>query len=207
MTISYRIQKTFLLLLLWLAFLAPADLRAQQSVSVRNAGEEATTADSESRYIIKPNDVLEVFVWKEPDLTRKVLVRPDGYISFPLVQDLLVAGIHPGTVKERIEERLKEYLKTPNVTVIVEAIRSYNIFVVGKVQKPGGILAEKPLTVLQALALAGGFQDYANEQEMSIVRSQGTSNKVFPFNYREVVKGRKSEQNIFLQPGDVVVVP
>lgn len=207
MTISYRIQKTFPLLLLWLAFLAPAELRAQQPVSVKNAGEEAPTADSESRYIIKPNDVLEVFVWKEPDLTRKVLVRPDGYISFPLVQDLLVAGIHPGTVKERIEERLKEYLKMPNVTVIVEAIRSYNIFVVGKVQKPGGILAEKPLTVLQALALAGGFQDYANEEEMSIVRSQGTSNKVFPFNYKEVVKGRKADQNIFLQPGDVVVVP
>jgi len=136
-----------------------------------------------------------------------VLVRPDGRISFPLVQDLQAGGITPGELKDRIEARLKEFLNAPNVTVIVEGIRSYQIFVVGKVQKPGGMTVEKPITVLQAVALAGGFQDYAKDAEMTIIRHDGKENTVFEFNYKDVTKGKKAEQNILLRSGDVVVVP
>jgi polysaccharide export outer membrane protein len=161
----------------------------------------------EPLYVIQPNDVLEIFVWKEPELTRKVLVRPDGRISFPLVQDLQAAGISPGELKDRIETKLKEFLSAPNVTVIVDNIQSYKIFVVGKVQKPGAILAEKPMTVLQALAMAGGFQDYAKESDMTVIRNTGTQNIIFEFSYKDVVRGRKAEQNILLRSGDVVVVP
>jgi polysaccharide biosynthesis/export protein len=158
-------------------------------------------------YIIQPSDVLEIFVWKEPELSRKVLVRPDGRISFPLVQDLQAAGITPGQLKERIEDELKEYLGAPNVTVIVDSIQSYKVFVTGKVQKPGEFVREKPVSVLQAITLAGGFQEYANRGGITIIRKVGERNQVFDFHYDDVIRGRKPELNITLQSGDVVVVP
>jgi len=161
----------------------------------------------EPLYVIQPNDLLEIFVWKEPELTRKVLVRPDGRISFPLVQDLQAAGISPGELKERIEARLKEFLSAPNVTVVVEQIQSYRIYVIGKVQKPGIQVIEKPVTVLQALSLAGGFQDYAKDTEIVVIRKQSGENILFEFNYRDVIHSKKPEQNILLRTGDVVVVP
>jgi polysaccharide biosynthesis/export protein len=160
-----------------------------------------------SPYVIQPNDVLEVFVWKEPELTRKVFVRPDGRISFPLVQDMPAAGISPGDLKARIEERLKDYMDSPNVTIIVEAIQSYKIYVTGKVKKPGSMMVEKPVTVLQAIPLAGGFEEYANDSEITIIRHNGNENILLNFNYKDVIKGRKPEQNIVLRSGDVVVVP
>ncbi len=158
-------------------------------------------------YVIQPNDLLEIFVWKEPDLTREVLVRPDGRVSFPLVQDLQAAGITPPELKKAVESRLSQFLTTPEVTIIVKAIQSYKIYVLGKVQTPGGISVPKAVTVLQALALAGGFADYAKEQEMKIIRSIGTENQVFDFNYRDVINNRNTAQNITLRSGDVVVVP
>ncbi len=158
-------------------------------------------------YVIQANDILEIFVWKEPELTRKVLVRPDGRISFPLVQDLMAAGISPGELKEQIEKRLKEFLAAPNVTVIVDSIQSYRVYVVGKVQKPGMVSAEKPITVLQALALAGGFQEYAKDSEIMVLRNSALENVAFDVNYKDVVRGKKPEQNITLRSGDVVVVP
>src|SRR5439155_17283110 len=180
------------------------------SVQAQN-GKEAAPAAPVSKpvplYVIQPNDILEVFVWKEPDLTRKILVRPDGRVSFPLVQDMQAAGISPGELKERIEKKLKEYIDSPNVTIIVEAIKSYNVFVTGKVQKPGSILAEKPISVLQALAMAGGFQEYAKASEMTVIRNNGAENTAFKFDYGEVMKGKNPNQNILLKSGDVVVVP
>jgi len=166
-----------------------------------------TAFAQEPLYVIQPNDLLEVFVWKEADLTRKVLVRPDGRISFPLVQDLQAAGKTPGELKTEVEKRLSDFLTAPEVTVIIDAIQSYRIYVLGKVEKPGGINVEKPVTVLQALALAGGFRDFAKDQEMTIIRSAGNKNTVFNFNYRDVIQGKKAEQNILLKSGDVVVVP
>lgn len=198
-----------LVLLLWLSFLPP--LRAQvKNPSDGNMKKIAPeTADDQSipLYVIQPNDLLEIFVWKEPELTRKVLVRPDGRISFPLVQDLLAAGVSPGELKARIEQKLSEYIESPSVTVIVDAIQSYRIYVTGKVQKPGGITVEKPITVLQALTMAGGFQDYAKDTEMTVIRNYGNENIVFKFNYRDVIQGKNPQQNIFLRSGDVVVVP
>lgn len=172
---------------------------------------EKETNTAETRlsppYVIQPNDVLEVFVWREAELTRKVFVRPDGRISFPLVQDMPAAGISPGELKARIEERLKDYMDSPNVTIIVEAIQSYKIYVTGKVKKPGSMMVEKPVTVLQAIPLAGGFDEYANDSEITIIRNNGSENVLLNFNYKDVIKGRKPEQNIVLRSGDVVVVP
>ncbi|HEX4996909.1 MAG TPA: polysaccharide biosynthesis/export family protein [Terriglobia bacterium] len=165
------------------------------------------TAGTEPLYIIQPNDQLSVFVWKEPTLSGKVVVRPDGRISIPLVQDMQAAGLNPGELKQRIEDRLKQFIEIPTVTVVVEAIQSYRIFVTGKVAKPGAIMAEKPISVLQALALAGGFTEFANTDETVIIRNNGSENTSFKFNYREMIKGRNFDQNMLLKSGDVIVVP
>ena len=158
-------------------------------------------------YVIQPNDLLEIVVWGEPDISRTVLVRPDGRISLPLVQDLQASELTPVELKEHMENRLKEYVDSPNVTVIIQAIQSYKVYVIGKIQNPGGIVVEKPITVLQALSLAGGFQEYADESGIHIVRTSGDQHRVFDFNYKDVIKGKKTEQNIVLRSGDVVVVP
>jgi polysaccharide export outer membrane protein len=158
-------------------------------------------------YIVQPNDLLEIYVWKDQNLTRKVTVRPDGRISFPLIQDMQVAGLSPEAIKSEIEKRLKEYIEAPNVTVIVEAIQSYRVFVTGKVAKPGALMVEKPISVLQALALAGGFLEFANPAEMVIIRNTGEDSILFRFNYVEAVKGKNFNQNILLKSGDVIVVP
>lgn len=178
-----------------LALWAPSGLWAQDS--------EGPTP----LYVIQPSDILEVFVWKEPDLSRRVLVRPDGRISFPLVQDLQAAGLTPAELKEKIEGLLKEFIASPNVTVIVEEIRNYRIYVTGKVNNPGSFTLEKPVTVLQALSLAGGFAEFAGESEVKIVRTYGDQYMYLDFNYKDVIKGKNTEQNIVLRSGDVVVVP
>jgi polysaccharide biosynthesis/export protein len=190
----------------YLGFLC-VSLLALQMAFAQEKGTEGAATRPDPLYVIQSNDMLEIFVWKEPDLTRKVLVRPDGRISFPLVQDLQAAGISPSELKSQVEKKLSEFLSAPEVTIIVDAIQSYRIYVLGKVQKPGVISVEKPVTVLQALALAGGFQDYAKDQEMTIIRSYGKENILFEFNYREVIRGKRPEQNITLRAGDVVVVP
>ena len=158
-------------------------------------------------YVIQPNDVLQIFVYKEPNLSGKVTVRPDGRISFPLIQDMQAEGLNPGQLKNKVEEALKEYIDAPNVTVIVEAILSYRVFVTGKVGKPGMIVSEKPINVLQALSLAGGFQEFANQAETVIIRNSGEDSTLFRFNYPEVIKGKNFSQNMPLKSGDVVVVP
>jgi polysaccharide export outer membrane protein len=158
-------------------------------------------------YVIEPNDLLEVFVWKEPDLSRTVLVRPDGRISFPLIQDLQASGLTPAELKGKVEELLKEFIAAPNVTVIVSAIQHYRIYVTGKVNSPSSFMVEKPITVLQALSLAGGFAEFADEGDIKIVRMYGNEYVYLDFNYKDVIKGKNTQQNIVLRSGDVVVVP
>ena len=158
-------------------------------------------------YVIQPDDRLEVFVWKEPELTRTVTVRPDGRVSLPLIQDLNAAGRTPEELKNAIEERLKEYLGSPSVTVIVQEIRHYKVFVTGKVQKPGQFTSPRPISILQSLTLAGGFQEFADRSGMRVIRTYGREHVVFEFDYDGVIKGKKTQQNIILRSGDVVVVP
>jgi len=117
------------------------------------------------------------------------------------------AGLAPGDIKQEIEVELKKYIEVPNVTVIVEAIQSYRVFVTGKVGKPGAIMAEKPITVLQALSLAGGCLDFANPAETVVIRNTGAGNLLFRFNYLDVIKGKNFNQNMMLRSGDVIVVP
>jgi polysaccharide biosynthesis/export protein len=170
-------------------------------------GNEHPESSAPPLYVIQPNDLLKVFVWKQPDMSGQVLVRPDGRISLPLVQDIQAAGSTPGELKQKIEQSLKEYIEFPTVTVIVDAIQSYRVFVTGQVTKPGPITTEKPISVLQAIALAGGFLPLSKPAETVIVRTTTEGSTLFRFNYPEVIKGEHFNQNIILKTGDVVVVP
>jgi len=176
------------------------------------AAAEETAVDSSlvggaPAYRIGPEDVLEIFVWKEPDLQREVLVRPDGGISFPLAGDLEAAGKTPVEVQEELTRRLQKYIPDAVVTVTVTKVAGYRIFVVGKVNNPGQYVVGRYVNVLQALTLAGGLAPYASENKIKIVRKKGDGEITFPFHYSEVKKGRRLEENILLQSGDVVVVP
>jgi len=195
--------KINLLVILLIFLFGPLPVFAQESQEPK----EQNPVSEPAQYVIQPNDLLEIVVWGEPDISRTVLVRPDGRISLPLVQDILASGLTPVELKERMENRLEEYVDSPNVTVIVEAIQSYKVYVIGEIQAPGGIVVEKPITVLQALTLAGGFDEYANKSKIYIVRTSGPEHLIFEFDYKNVIKGKNAEQNIVLRSGDVVVVP
>jgi polysaccharide export outer membrane protein len=154
--------------------------------------------------MIQPNDVLQIFVWKDPTVSRdKVLVRPDGRISLPLVQDLKAAGLTPMQLKESLEQRLAEFINLPNVTVIVDSIQSYEIYVMGKVAGPGPQRSATPLNIMQAIAAAGGFGEFADKGGIVIFRGD----ERIRFNYEDFEKGRNYGQNIVLLSGDVVNVP
>jgi polysaccharide export outer membrane protein len=163
-------------------------------------------------YEIGPEDLLEISVWKEKDLQREVLVRPDGWLTFPLVGNIRAKGRTALDVQEEITTRLRKYIPDPVVTVSIKKVAGYKIYVIGKVNKPGEYVVGRYVDVLQALTLAGGLTPFAAEGEIRVLRKQeaddGTVKEtVIPFDYADVKKGRSLQQNIFLRSGDVVVVP
>ena len=158
-------------------------------------------------YRIGPEDVLEISVWREEELHREVLVRPDGGISFPLAGDLQVAGRTPQEVQKEITTRIKKYIPDAVVTVSAKKISGYTIFVIGRVNKPGQFVVGRYVDVVQALTLAGGLSPYGSEEKIKVLRRVDGVEKTLPFNYADVKKGVNLSQNILLQSGDVVVVP
>jgi polysaccharide export outer membrane protein len=157
-------------------------------------------------YVIGPDDTLHISVWKEPDLTETLPVRPDGKISMPLLDDIPAAGMTPELLKELITARLKKYIADPRVTVVVTGMNSRRIFVTGEVVHTGPLTLLPHMTMLQALAQAG-FTQFANLKAIYLLRTENGKQEKLPFNYKEVVKGNHPEQNIVLKPGDTVVVP
>jgi polysaccharide export outer membrane protein len=176
--------------------IAPID--RQQSGSTQIAGLE---------YRIGPEDVLHISVWEEDGLDRKVLVRPDGGISMPLAGDIQVSGRTPLEVQDEVRTRLSRFIQNAEVTVAVEKISGYNIFVMGQVESPGQFRLGRYVDVVQALTLAGGFTPYANNQSIQILRRQDGGEVTFDFDFRSISRGQNLQQNIILQSGDVVLVP
>lgn len=158
-------------------------------------------------YKIHAGDELEVAVWKEQDMLRKIIVRPDGKFSFPLIGEMAAEGRQTSQIQSEIESRLKKYIPEPVVTVSVTGINGNRIFVIGQVNKPGMYVMNPQLSVLQALSMAGGTTPYAALNDILVLRGAGQTQKTLPFRYAEVSKGRSLEQNIQLESGDVVVVP
>lgn len=194
------------ILLLPCAVLAQAPARNSQTV-VKKPVSAAMPATDDPEYIIGADDVLEIGVWKEPDISRSVPVRPDGKISLPLLNDVQAAGLTPVQLQGKITDGLKKYITDPRVTVIVSQINSRRVYVMGEVLRPGPISMLPDMTVLQALSAAGGFSQFAKLKGIYVLRYEKGRQITFPFNYKEVIRGYRGQQNMVLKPGDTVVVP
>lgn len=163
--------------------------------------------EPEEHYIIGPGDVLNIYVWKEPELTRDIIVMSDGRITFPLIGELMAAGRTLGELKQAITERAAKYVTAPEVTVILKESRSRRIYTIGKVNRPGPYMLEAGMTVLQVLSTAGGFTEWADTKSILIIRREGDKEIQLPFNYKDFIAGKNIEQNILLKPNDTIVVP
>ena len=183
----------------------PAPEQANSPTTEPSGSPPTQSSDS---YVIGPSDVLAIDVWKDPELTRTIPVRPDGKITLPLIGDLQVSGLTAPRLQHLITERLTEYISKPEVTVIVQAVKSQTYTVVGKIAHPGSYPLGKPTTVLEAIAIAGGFQEFARPKKVYVLRrGEASSREKLPFDYNDVVKGKHLEQNVDLKSGDTVVVP
>ncbi|MDB4516173.1 polysaccharide biosynthesis/export family protein [Crocinitomicaceae bacterium] len=167
----------------------------------------AESTIAEDVYIIQPGDILEVSVWKEEDLLREVLVRPDGGMSFPLVGNVQAAGNSVEALQAEITERLTKYIPDPVVTVSTRQLNGNKVYVIGKVTRPGEFVANRYMDIVQALSMAGGMTPYAAANKIKVLRRENGKLTAIPFRYGDIEKGEDLEQNIILQSGDVVLVP
>ncbi|MEM7540219.1 MAG: polysaccharide biosynthesis/export family protein [Pseudomonadota bacterium] len=179
-------------------------IAAVLTLMVSDVGIAVETANG---YRVQAGDSLRILVWREEDLQQEVLVRPDGSISFPLVGDVVAMGRTVDEIREDLATKIEEYIPDPVVTVQVMETIGNRAYVLGKVNRPGPIVMAHPTDVTQALALAGGLATFADENKISILRRTGGSQTAIPFRYGDVQYGRDLDQNIMLEPGDVVVVP
>ena len=159
-------------------------------------------------FVIGVEDILNINVWKEGELSRILPVRPDGMITLPLIGEIKASGLTPVQLQEQISTLLKKFMADPQVTVIVAEVHSLTFNVVGQVLKPGYYPLTRRMTVLDAIALSGGFQPFAKQKKVYVLRTSADGKQVrLPFNYKEVIKGKLSDENIVLQPRDTVVIP
>jgi polysaccharide export outer membrane protein len=176
-----------------------------------SAGEETTVPSVSGTqghdYLIGAGDVLEILVWREPDISRTVRVRPDGKISLPLVDDIQASQSTLLQLKKRITDALAGYVDKPSVYVMLQENRSKKIYIVGTVGAPGEYVLEREITILQAIAMAGGFTEWANKDDIVIIRTRPEGQARIKFNYDRVVSGKDIQQNILLKPDDVIIVP
>ena len=158
-------------------------------------------------YTIGPDDILSIVFWRDKEMTSDVVVRPDGRITLPLLNDVQAGGLTPELLRARIVEQASKFYEEPNVSVVVKQINSRRVYVTGLVTKPGVYPISTPTTVLQLLSMAGGVTEFADTKNIMVMRIENGQQKGYRFNYQEVKKGRNLKQNILLQPGDTLVVP
>ena len=209
-------QSTYGLLALVLLFALVSSLAAQApSAEVPPPGaatpekpHKSVAGVNEDSYVIGAEDVISIYVWKEPDMSKTVPVRPDGMISLPLIGEVKAAGSTPVQLQGTLAEVMKKYISEPQVTVVVEKIGSLNFNIVGEVNHPGYFPLTRRMTVLDAIAMAGGFKDFAKTKKVYVLRTaaNGTQQRL-PFNYKDVIAGKNPQQNIELEPRDTIVVP
>jgi polysaccharide export outer membrane protein len=196
----------------FLAAVIPAAARQQTGsapapASANSGGGSAAPApaSTDSNYVIGAQDVLDISVWKEEQLTKTVPVRPDGKISMPLLNDVQAAGLTPTQLATQITESLKKFVTDPQVTVIVREINSQRVYLLGEVTRAGAYPLLPNMTVLQALSSAGGFTQFANLKKIYVLRVENGKQEKFPFNYKHALES--PDQNILLKAGDTIVVP
>jgi polysaccharide export outer membrane protein len=196
----------------FLLIVAASPTRAQEPAENQKSAKAATSvpakpATDDPNYVIGAQDVLDVSVWKEPEVSRLVPVRPDGKISLPLLNDVQAAGLTPSQLAAQLTNSLKKFVANPQVTVIVTAINSQRIYILGEVARAGAYPLLPGMTILQALSSGGGFTQFANTKKIYLLRSENGKQVKYPFNYKEVIGGKNSAQNIPLKAGDTIVVP
>ena len=160
--------------------------------------------EADGQYRIGPEDVLDIAVWNNTAISRTMPVRPDGKISLPLLNDMQAAGLTPSQLRDVLLQKLTDYMPAPEVSVIVREVHSFKVSVIGEIRTPGHYELKSPTTVLDLLAKAGPFTDFASRSRIFVLRSSGTA---IPFNYNKVVSRHAPEENFFLKPGDIIVVP
>jgi polysaccharide export outer membrane protein len=197
-----RLQLRFAVVLL----IAAASLASAQDKPAVPAVSQNGAANPDD-YRIGAEDVLQIIVWKNETLSRSVAVRPDGKISFPLLDDVPAAGHTPSELRDFLAKRLSDYIAAPEVSVIVSEVRSMKVSVIGEVPKPGRYELKSRTTVLDVLALAGGFSQFASRSRIVVLRPEAGKMKRMPFNYNRVISAGGEEENFYLLPGDIVVVP
>ncbi len=209
-------QRKQFYLIVFLALALPAN--AQEASSSKPPTQSAipamasdapkkAAATTDPNYVIGAQDVLDISVWKEPDVSRVVPVRPDGKISLPLLNDVQAAGLTPPQLAAQITDSLKKYVTTPQVTVIVATINSQRVYILGEVTRPGAYPILPGMSVLQALSSAGGFTQFAKIKSIFVRRFENGKEVKYPFSYKDVINGKKPEQDILLKAGDTIVVP
>jgi polysaccharide biosynthesis/export protein len=185
-----------------------APVSTQAPANSPGADATAPAKGHDDSFVIGDDDMLVISVWKEPDISRTIPVRSDGKISLPLVGEVQAAGRTPLKLEQDIASRLKNYIAEPEVTVIVQQINSQKFNILGQVNKPGSYLLTNSSTVLDAIAIAGGFRDFAKQKSIYVLRQNPDGSQTrLAFNYKEVVKGQNAAQNVKLQPRDTIVVP
>jgi len=167
----------------------------------------AQVAADSGTYVIGPEDVLYIYVWKEENLSRSVPVRMDGMISIPLVDDIKAAGLTPLQLKELLLAKLREFVDTPDVTVIVTEANSYKVYVQGEVRTPGVIRLRTETSLVQVIVLAGGFTDWADKKKITILRKEGGKESRIRVNYKKIIDGDEGARDIILKSGDIIIVP
>jgi polysaccharide export outer membrane protein len=168
---------------------------------------ESQAAVDKERYVIGPEDVLYIHVWKEDALSRSVPVRMDGNISLPLIHEIKAAGLTPLQLEAAITERLKGFYENPNVSVIVMESNSFKVYISGEVMKPGVYKLREETTILQIIPMAGGFTDWAKQRKILIIRKENGKEKRFTVDYKKAIKGDDPNSNVALKPGDTIIVP
>jgi|SRR5579863_3702270 len=164
-------------------------------------------AQEQPDYTLNAGDTLDISVWKEDQLTKTVIVRPDGKFSFPLAGEITAVGHTVAQIQKEIAARLKTYMPEPAASVSVKALDGCRVYIIGQVSKPGSFVMNPRMTVLQALSLAGGMTPFAAVNDIIVLRGTGSAQTTLPFHYGEVSKGRGLNQNVLLEAGDVVIVP
>jgi polysaccharide export outer membrane protein len=205
----YVMVRLLLIQVLWMSAITGHVLGAQTAAPSTSTAPPTSPAGvlPPAEYFIGPEDVLGVVFWREPEMSGDVIVRPDGRISLPVIGETVAAGLTPEALRIRILEAASKYLSDANVAVVVRTINSRKVYITGRVTTPGTHPLTGPLTVMQAIALAGGLTEYSDAKNITILRSEKGATRIFKFNYKDVAKGKGLGQNVLLQPGDTIVVP
>jgi polysaccharide export outer membrane protein len=185
-------SRIFVVVLLWVASLSSG---------------LAIAADSPGTYLLRQGDTVMISVWREDALQKQAIVLPDGSITFPLVGRIEVAGLSTSEVERRITAKLKEYSPEPVVTVVIAGIDGNRAYIMGRVNNPGSFIISGPITVLQAISTAGGFDKFADEGGIKVIRTKSDRQEILPVHYKDIISGRDMTTNIQLKAGDTIVVP